>query len=135
MYQGKPAIFDGFTSHADHITKLPEGATLLASNSFSPVQALVVKFSEGEIWAAQYHFEYNFSEIAALAIARQDELIKQGNFANPEAVKSYVADLRALHSNSERNDLAWKLGIDTDLTDFAIRTIEVKNWLAHFFNL
>ncbi len=134
MYKDKPAIFDSFTSHADHITKLPEGATLLAGNTFSPVQALSVNFSKGEFWAVQYHPEYDFSEIGALAVARQDELIEQGNFKTRDAVKSYIADLQALNNDSTRDDIAWKFGIESDLRDFTTRTLEVKNWLSHFFN-
>ena len=46
-----------------------------------------------------------------------------------------MADLRALNSDPNRNDIAWKFGIDTDLRDPASGTLEVKNWLSHFFNL
>jgi len=135
MYKGKPPIFDGFTSHRDHITKMPEGGTLLAFNSFSPVQALSVKFSKGEFWAIQYHPEYDFSEVAALALARQEELIKQRTFQSQAALDSYVADLRTLNNEDSRDDIAWKLGIDSDLRNPSTKTIEVKNWLSHFFDI
>ena len=40
LYRDKPARFDAFTSHADHVVELCDGATLLASNAWSGVQAV-----------------------------------------------------------------------------------------------
>lgn len=133
MFAGKPIAFDGFTSHADIVTRLPEGATLLAGNSFSPVQALEVRFGKGEFWAVQYHPEYNLSEIACLTHVRQDSLIEQGVFQDEDMVKSYIQDLQTLGQAPSRQDLAWKLGIDSDVMEPDIRTLEVKNWLQHLF--
>ena len=135
MFKGKSAIFDGFTSHADHITGLPDTATLLAGNAFSPVQAVAVTLGKGEFWAVQYHPEYDFAEIAALTTARQDELLSQGTFRSLAAVEDYRADLNALNDDDSRDDIAWKLGIDADLRDTSAKTVEVKNWLSHFFNI
>ncbi|PWQ93401.1 type 1 glutamine amidotransferase [Leucothrix arctica] len=135
MYKGKPPIFDGFTSHSDHITTMPETGTRLAGNSFSPVQAVEVKFSNGEFWAVQYHPEYDFSEIAALTVVRQDGLISQGTFRDSAAVEDFVSELRALNDDDSREDIAWKLGLDTDLRNQSIKTLEVRNWLSHFFNI
>ncbi|KAA3662667.1 MAG: type 1 glutamine amidotransferase, partial [Calditrichaeota bacterium] len=44
MYAGKRAAFDGFTSHDDEITRLPAGSVCLASNEFTEVQAVDVKY-------------------------------------------------------------------------------------------
>jgi len=135
MYKGKSHIFDGFTSHGDIVTSLPTGATLLASNSFSPIQALEVKHENGEFWAVQYHPEYDFSEVAGLADARQDALIDQGTFHDRDAALSYIQDMKTLNNDASRSDLAWKLGVDEDLQDKSIRTLEVKNWLSHYFGV
>ena len=66
MYEGKPPVFDGFISHDDEITKLPEGGEWLASNEFTRVQAVAVKYKKGIFWAPQYHPEYDLFEIARL---------------------------------------------------------------------
>ena len=46
MYEGKATVFDGFVSHDDEVTKLPAaGATLLAGNDYSRVQAVSVTYN------------------------------------------------------------------------------------------
>ena len=56
VYAGKPPIFDAFTSHQDHITFIGP-ARCLASNAWSPVQAVEVEHARGWFWAVQYHPE------------------------------------------------------------------------------
>ena len=43
LYVGKSRVFDGFTSHEDEITQLPPGASVLAGNAFTRVQAVHVR--------------------------------------------------------------------------------------------
>lgn len=135
MFKGKPTVFDGFTSHADIVTRLPDGATLLAGNAFAPVQALEVAHGRGTFWAVQYHPEYDCAEIAGLAEGRADALIAQGVFRDRAAAAAYVSDMRALADDDQRQDLAWAYGIDADVQDFDIKTVEVRNWLSHFFGV
>lgn len=134
MLKGRPPVFDGFTSHADIVTELPKCATHLASNAFSPVQALDVTYGKGRFWAVQYHPEYDCGEVAALTILRTADLITQGTFRDKMAAEKYVGDLRSLNSDSSRRDIAWKLGLDEDVLDMNARHIEVKNWLNFFFS-
>ncbi len=133
LFAGKRPAFDGFTSHGDIVTRLPKGAVLLAGNDFTPVQALEVRHGAGTFWAWQYHPEYDLAEIAALAMARQDELIAQGTFADAAALEEYHADMMRLHADPARKDIAWKWGIDDDLLDADQRTLELRNWLTHHF--
>jgi GMP synthase (glutamine-hydrolysing) len=42
-----------------------------------------------------------------------------------------VADLAALHADPARVDLAWRLGIDAQVIDPALRVTEIRNFLAH----
>jgi GMP synthase (glutamine-hydrolysing) len=130
MFRGKPPAFAGLTSHEDHIVELPPGATLLAGNRFSPVQAVAVTHARGQFWALQYHPEYSLEDVAALSVAREAQLIAQGSFADPAAVARWRADLRALEAQPDREDLRFALGIDDDLLDPAIRLCELGNWLA-----
>ena len=135
MYAGKPLVFDGFTSHGDIVTQLPEGAVLLAGNSFSSVQSLAVTYESGEFWAVQYHPEYDCGDLASLARARQQALIGQGTFLNDDAAAAYCQTLETLNADPKRHDIAWQLGFDDDVLNAEIRTLEVKNWLGHFFKL
>ncbi len=134
MFKGKLRVFDGFTSHADIVTELPDCAVRLAGNAFSAVQALDVTYAKGHFWAVQYHPEYDCGEVAALTIVRTADLIEQGTFKDKAAAEGYVDDMRSLNLDNSRRDIAWKLGLDGDVLDMNIRYIEVKNWLDHFFD-
>ena len=129
LYRDKPACFDAFTSHADHVVELCDGAELLASNAWSRVQALSVARGRGRFWAVQYHPEYDAHEIASLCRLRRAELVAQGSFADDAAADAYIADLEALHADPTRADRAASLGITPALLDPQQRAIEVRNWL------
>lgn len=130
VFRDKPARFDAWTSHADHVVELCDGGTLLASNAWSRVQAVAVERGRGRFWALQYHPEYDAHEVASLCRLRKAELVGQGTFADGAAADAYVEALEALHADPSRADLAAALGIGPDLLDFALRTVEVRNWLA-----
>ena len=129
FYEGKASVFDGFTSHVDEITHLPPGAVHLSSNAFTRVQSVAVTHRRGSFWALQYHPEYSLYNMARLVSCRVDKLVAGGLFANPEAALDYVQKLETLHAHPERKDLAWLLGIDSDIMDQTIRQTEVKNWI------
>ena len=128
LYRGKARVFDAFTSHADHVASLPERATLLAGNDWSPVQAAACE-DGGSFWAVQYHPEYDLHEVASLARLRERELILQGSFANEAEARGWTERLEALHDDPTRIDLALELDIGPSLLDEAERTREVRNWL------
>jgi GMP synthase (glutamine-hydrolysing) len=131
MYQGKPTVFDGFISHDDEITELPEGALWLASNEFTRIQAVSVTHKKGIFWATQYHPEYDLHEIARLTVAREEKLIKQGFFRDQDDLVRYVERLEALAAEPLRKDLRWQLAIDDDLLSDSIRQCEFTNWLNY----
>ena len=113
MYQGKKAVFDGFTSHEDEVSELPEGAILLAGNDFSRVQAVDVTHKGGSFWAVQYHPEYDFNEVASLCRWRREGLTRQGNFASLEDADQFIGKMQALHEAPETSHLRWQLGADS----------------------
>jgi len=129
LYAGKPSVFDGFISHDDEVTHLPTGAVLLASNSHSHVQAACITHQKGTFWGLQYHPEYNLHEMARLAFCRIPKLIGYGFFRNEEEALVHIDRLEALHQDPSRKDLAWQMGIDTDVMDEGVRTTEVRNWI------
>ena len=71
MYKNKPNIFDSFCWHYDEIEKVPENSQILASNYFSKVQSLIFKRGESNIWAVQYHPEFNPYWISQLMRVRK----------------------------------------------------------------
>jgi GMP synthase (glutamine-hydrolysing) len=133
MFAGKPRVFSHFMSHDDEVTRLPEGAILLAGNGWSDVQAVAIKYKKGEMWAIQYHTEYDLNEVARLIEAREEKLTGLGFFGEGAGMKDYVARLDQLVAEPGRKDLRWQLGIDDDLMDDRIRELEFENWLNHYF--
>ena len=129
MYEGKTQVFDGFISHDDMITKMPEGGIVLASNDFTEVQAVEVRHKKGVFWATQYHPEYNLKEIARLIIAREEKLTNEGYFKNHEDMMNYVKNLETIYTDFSRKDLRWQYAIDDDLLSDEIRQLEFVNWL------
>ncbi len=128
MYEGKPDVFDGFISHLDEVTRLPAGAHLLATNDFTRVQALEVRHKNGVFWATQYHPEYELYEMARLFIARGENLIREGFFADRAALESKVERMQALAGDPGRKDLRWDLAIGDDILVDDIRRLELRNW-------
>jgi GMP synthase (glutamine-hydrolysing) len=129
LFAGKPAVFDAYTSHGDEIEALPPGAELLASNAWSRVQALAVRRGGGEFWAVQYHPEFDLREIARLARARAPGLVAQGTFRDAAAAEAWAGEAEALADDPARADIAWRLAVDRDVLDPALRQREALNWL------
>jgi GMP synthase (glutamine-hydrolysing) len=129
LFAGRAPVFDGFTSHYDIVTALPPRAELLASNSFTEVQALTVDHDGGSFWAVQYHPEYSPKDVADLARLRTDSLIEDGHFADAEQAARFVDEWTTLATAPDRLDLAWVHGLEADLLDPAQRWTEVKNWI------
>lgn len=131
LLQGKPDCYDGFIMHLDEVTRLPEGATLLATNEHTPVQALEVKHGPGVFWATQYHPEYNLYEMARLISARAEPLVKEGFFATTDGVQAYAEQMHALHRDPGSLELRQKLNVGDDILDAGIREQELRNWIDH----
>lgn len=129
MFAGKPRVFDGFISHDDMVTEIPTGCTLLATNSFTSVQASAVVHKNGTFWATQYHPEYNLHEMARLIVAREKKLIAKGFFRDREDLMVLVEKMEALAKEPERKDLRWQLAIDDDVLIDSIRQCEFVNWI------
>ena len=131
LLAGKPDRYDGFTMHLDEVTRLPAGATLLATNEHTRVQALEVRHEEGTFWATQYHPEYNLYEMARLIAARAEALVAEGIFEDVQQVRDHAADLHALHDRPASCELKQKLHIGEDILTADIREQELRNWIDH----
>jgi GMP synthase (glutamine-hydrolysing) len=101
--------------HRDEISRLPAGATLLAGNAHSPVQAMSYAQGGVDFWGAQYHPELCPADIAHV-------LRNTGN--SPE--------LAGLLDKVETDNAAAKaLGSNAAEQAAPGRTVELSNWLAH----
>jgi GMP synthase (glutamine-hydrolysing) len=77
----------------------------------------------------QYHPEFDLREIGRLARARAPGLVAQGTFRDEASARAWAEEAEALHDDASRADLAWRLAVDRDVLDPALRRVEVRNWI------
>ena len=128
LFGGKPATFEAPTIHRDEIATLPAGAATLATNDFG-LQAASFTHGRGTFWGVQYHPEYDFIDIAAIAERYGQTLVTDGMFRNTAELATFIADLRALQSNPSDAPLLWKYGLGTTIRTESLRLTELRNWL------
>jgi GMP synthase (glutamine-hydrolysing) len=129
LLEGRPSAFDAPAIHTDEVEELPEGSVLLASNSVTRVQAAEIRYEAGTFWGVQYHPEISLREVAA-ALRRQSADLIEHRLARDELdVQGHAALVDALHREPGRADLAWRLGVDEQLTDEAKRMTELRNFV------
>jgi len=129
MYQGKAPVFDALCVHQDEVCDLPDGATLLAGNDISDVQAASIHDGERSFWGVQYHPEYDLLQIAAMFKRSAQRMVDRGYANTLEEAQAFAKDLRTLHDNPDRKDLAWRYGITSDIIDPNRHRLEFANWL------
>lgn len=74
-------------THEDHVAELPPGATLLATNAMSPIQAFAVGDA---VRCVQFHPEMDAERSRALAEARRERLDRQA----PGGSRAVLASIR-----------------------------------------
>jgi GMP synthase (glutamine-hydrolysing) len=129
LLRGKERTFDALCTHEDEVATLPPGATVLASNEVSGVQAAAISDGARTFWGVQYHPEFDFAAVAAIIALRVDRHLNEGLARSHEEVAGIVADFRDLSHDPARRDLAWRYGVGADVLDPKLRTAEFGNWL------
>ncbi|MCC2975452.1 type 1 glutamine amidotransferase [Sphingomonas sp. PL-96] len=131
LLDGRPPVFDAPAVHTDEVATLPQGARLLASNSVTQVQAAEIRHDQGIFWGVQYHPEISLREVAAALRRQAEDLIEHGLARDELDVATHAAVVEALHQEPERPDLAWRLGLNEQVTDPMQRMTELRNFLTH----
>jgi GMP synthase (glutamine-hydrolysing) len=131
LLAGRPPAFDAPAVHSDEVERLPSGATLLAGNRTTGVQAAEIRFDRGVFWGVQYHPEISLGEVAAALRRQADDLIEHGLARDRDDVEQTAALVEALHREPDRADLAWRLGLDDQVTVAALRRTELRNFIDH----
>ena len=125
----RPPVFDAPCIHYDEVIRLPENATLLASNDHSLVQAAVIPLGASEVWAVQYHPEFDLRHLARLYTLYADDMITQGFFSDQAAMAAYCDALCQLAVDPANTGLAWQIGVDQDIVDDTRRRSEIIAWM------
>ena len=130
MYKGKNKVFDAFCWHYDDTQTLPSNANILASNDRSAVQSINFNMDESNIWAVQYHPEFNPVWIGGLMKQREGILLKEKAFSE----KKYFDEECNFFLNHEniqdkKNKEKYK-----DLINVDTHTLELSNWINQIKN-
>lgn len=131
LLAGRPDVFDAPAIHADEVEALPPGATLLATNRVTAVQAAEVRLDGGVFWGVQYHPELPLSDIAEAMRRQAGDIVAQGLAEHEGAVDEQASLIEALDRDPRRRDLAWRLGVDEQVCDPALRQSELRGFIAH----
>lgn len=130
LLDGRPDVYDAPSIHTDEVATLPEGAVRLAGNRITQVQAVEIRHG-GVFWGVQYHPELGLDEVAGALRRQAEELVAEG-FGASEAEIELQADLiERLHHAPRAKDLAWRLGLDEEVTDDRQRSRELSNFIRH----
>lgn len=130
MFDGKPTTFDAPCIHYDEVTVLPSGARVLCSNYHSEVQAAIMPLGKSEVWAVQYHPEFDLRQIHDMVAVYGDAMIEDGFFEDAEARSAYQDKLLRLAEDPGNRALAWQLGVGEELLDDGVRGAEIGNWIS-----
>lgn len=131
LLQGRPLAFDAPAIHTDEVSQLPPGATLLASNTTTQVQAAEIRYEGGIFWGVQYHPEISLCEVAAALCRQAEDLLEHGLAASEGDVERQAQLVQALHEDPHRKDISWQLGLDDQVTNPEFRTLEIRNFFEH----
>ncbi len=129
LLAGRPASYDAPAIHTDEVETLPPGAKLLAGNRVTAVQAAEICFDGGVFWGVQYHPEIGLDEVAGALRRQADTLVEADLARSPDDVEAYARQIDALHAEPGRRDLAWRLGLDEQVTDERLRLAEIRNFI------
>ncbi|MFW6321029.1 MAG: type 1 glutamine amidotransferase [Halohasta sp.] len=69
LLAGTPDDLTVFTTHSDHVTEKPPGATVFARNEYG-----IHGFRKNRVFAVQFHPEYDRSTATEIAASKDDEL-------------------------------------------------------------
>lgn len=131
MYAGKGPAFDAVTVHLDEVAVQAPGTTVLAANAISEVQAAELSLDGAVAWGVQYHPEFSLADIAFIMRRYGRTLVREGFFADEQALAAHADDLQALDRDPTNKPLAWRYGIDATVLDKPVRTAELANWITH----
>lgn len=129
LYARKPKVFDALCIHQDEVTTLPPGSVPLGANGHSAVQAATFPLGQSQVWAVQYHPEFDLRHMAGLYTLYGDALIDQGFFVDQADCKRMAHQLYALAQDPTDQRLAWQTGLDADILDDRMRRAEIINWI------
>ncbi len=131
LLAGRGSAWDAPAIHGDAVDRLPEGATLLATNASCRVQAIEIRHGAGIFWGVQYHPELSLAEIASALRREAADLVEDGLALTEAGVEDQAALLDALDLRPDRLDVRWRLGVNAEVAETDRRRTEIVNFIRH----
>ena len=131
LYKDKPKIFDSFCWHYDEVENLPSDTKVLSSNEKSKIQSMVFSRDKSEVWAVQYHPEFDPKWISGLMKQRKLLLLEEGVYSSSKEfnkINSFLSNIDTFKDNKNY------LSISETILNSSIHTIEISNWLKNIKN-
>ena len=131
MYANKPNNFHSFCWHYDELEELPQDAVILSSNNKSIIQSISFIKNDSEVWAVQYHPEFDPKWISGLMKLRKSLLLDEGIYKTSDQfdkIHLYLSDV------DKYDYLKNELSIHDSLIERSIHTIELSNWVKNLKN-
>ena len=130
LLAGRPSAWDAAAIHTDEVETLPPGATLLAGNGVTKVQAVEIRHGAGVFWGIQYHPELAPGEIAAAIRRQAASIVDAGLAADPSVVERRAELLDRIHRDPQDRAARWELGVDDEFAVEDRRRTELSNFIA-----
>ena len=124
MYKNKKKSFNAFCWHYDEVESLPTNSIVLASNQKSKFQSVSFNVNKSNIWAVQYHPEFNAKWMAGLINQRKEILLENKIYKNIDDLEKE----KMIFENQSTSKLN-KLKEYRDVLDEESHSKELKNWL------
>ena len=131
MYKNKPNQFDSFCWHYDEVDEVATNAVILSSNNKSSIQSLSFQRKESEVWAVQYHPEFDAKWISGLMKQRKELLIKEKIFNSSNDFDNLY---NYLNDTKSTQNIKTDLFLSESLIKNSIHTLELHNWLEYIKN-
>ena len=124
MYKNKNKKFNAFCWHYDEAEILPTNSKVLASNNLSEFQSISFTINNSEVWAVQYHPEFNPKWMAGLMSQRKEILLENNIY---ESSLDFEKEKKIFQEYYQLNQDMFSKYID--VIDEKKHSLEIVNWL------
>ena len=109
MYKGKNNTFSAPAFNFDEVVKLPSNTKYLSFNYINKFQSVNFECDKSNVWAVQYHPEFDYDKMINLTILKKKDL-----FENELKFENHIQLLKK----------------EKELSSDSFRMKELKNWLG-----
>ncbi len=129
MHLSRREVFDTFAFHFDEVTRLPENATMTASNH-NFIQAAEIRGGKSVFWGVQYHPELSGADMAGFMRGCVSELVAGGRYRNGTEVEEAARAISQFELTRTIPEQDRHHFDEIEVGGFEFRPIEITNWIT-----